>query len=223
MSFNCGCESRSGLEHITKHSSVNTDSPAHQNCCRAVVIATCSRGYHEGKSFWSLLEYRQTIAGEVGHSTAVRESEPVQSSPFNPNRHLTGLCLQEGILPFVCMCVYVWVGGRDGGFRKHNPPPQNFGDHLCHLLWFVVFLISWKRVALNRALLVICRLQPLKVPFKTLQILTDLLKPTCNLTVNVGLFKLVIKAAARKRTGFAHEGCDTTRISFFMSVNKKLI
>lgn len=219
MSFNRGCESRSGLEHITKHSCVNTDSPAQQSCYKAVVIATCSRGYHEGKSFWSLLEYRQTITGEVGHSTAVRESEPVQSSPFNPNRHLTGLSLQEGILPFVCM--YGWVGGMVGS--GSTTPLQSFGDHLCHLLWFVVFLISWKRVALNRALLAICRLQPLKVPFKTLQILTDLLKPTCNLTVNVGLFQLVIKAAARKRTGFVHEGCDTTRISFFMSVNKKLI
>lgn len=139
MSFNRGCESRSGLEHITKHSCVNTDSPAQQYWRKAVVIATCSRGYHEGKSFWSLLEYRQTIAGEVGHSTAVRESEPVQSSPFNPNRHLTGLCLQEGILPFVRMCV--WVGGWDGGFRKHNPPSEFWGQPLSPFVVCSVFNI----------------------------------------------------------------------------------
>lgn len=219
MSFNRGCESRSGLEHITKHSCVNTDSHAQQYSCKAVVIATRSRGYHEGKSFWSLLEYRQTITGEVGHSTAVRESEPVQSSPFNPNRHLTGLCLQEGSLPYMCVCV--WVGGMVGS-GSTTPPSEFWGPPLSPFVVCSVFNIL-KEVCTKQGTLAICRLQPLNVPFKTLQILTDLLKPTCNLTVNVGLLKLVIKAAARKRTEFVHKGCDTTRLSFFMSVNKKLI
>lgn len=75
MSFNCGVESPSGLEHITKQSCVNIDNPAQHYWRKAVVIVMRSRGYHEGKSFWSLLEYRQTIPGEVGHSTAVRESD----------------------------------------------------------------------------------------------------------------------------------------------------
>lgn len=77
--------------------SPTTDSPTQQYWRKAVVM--CKRGYHEGMTFWALLEYRQIIPGwEEGGLTfhsGEHIGDPVQSCLFNPNRHLTDLSVQD--------------------------------------------------------------------------------------------------------------------------------